>query len=122
MRPQRRSRSQLRTLLVMCLGLAVSLSAALAQGEPTLGAQPSRLDVNVQKLAQVAIPAQPRAGAARPLPNTDPLLGARRLLGSELQGPRPSFSTKPPPVSTKQLPVSTILQLEEQLGTHPQSP
>jgi hypothetical protein len=30
----------------MCLGLAVSLSAALAQGEPTFGEQSSRLNVN----------------------------------------------------------------------------
>jgi hypothetical protein len=33
-------------LLVMCLGLAVSLSAALARGEPTFGEQSSRLNVN----------------------------------------------------------------------------
>jgi hypothetical protein len=45
---QHRSRCarRLSTLLVMCLGLAVSLSAALAQGEPTFGEQSSRLNVN----------------------------------------------------------------------------
>src|SRR5215211_3774147 len=125
MRLHRRSRCRLRTLLVMCLALAVSLSAALAQDEPTLGAQPSRLDVNVQKLAQVVTPPQPRAGAARPLPNTESLPGARQLPGSELLGPRPSFSTRQPPLSTKQPPVSTKLQPQEQLGTHqglPQPP
>ena len=48
MRLQRKSRSarRLRTPLVMCLGLAVSLSAALAQGEPILGAQSSGVNVN----------------------------------------------------------------------------
>jgi TIR domain len=117
MRLHRRSRCQLRTLLIMWLGLAVSLSAALAQDEPTLGgAQPSRLDVNVQKLAQVVIPPQPRA--ARPLLNTQSLPGARQLPGSERLGLGPSFSTKQPPLSTKQPPVSTKLQPQEQLGTH----
>ena len=37
---------RLRTPLVMWLGLAISLSAALAQDEPILGAQSSRLNVN----------------------------------------------------------------------------
>jgi len=48
MRLQRKSRSarRLRTPLVMCLGLAVSLSAALAQDEPILGAQSSGLSGN----------------------------------------------------------------------------
>src|SRR5262249_34541308 len=48
MRLQRKSRSarRLRTPLVMCLGLAVSLSAALAQDEPILGAQSSGFNVN----------------------------------------------------------------------------
>ena len=48
MRLQRKSRSarRLRTPLVMCLGLAVSLSAALAQDEPILGAQSSGANVN----------------------------------------------------------------------------
>jgi hypothetical protein len=97
MRVHRRSRCarRLRTPLVMCLGLAVSLSAALAQDEPTLGAQPSRLDVNVQKLAQVntaqMVPPAPRAGPAsrpgevlRPFPSTEPLRpGARPFQGTE---------------------------------------
>src|SRR5262247_3021408 len=45
---QRKSRSarRLRTPLVLCLGLAVSLSAAFAQDEPIPGAQSSRLSVN----------------------------------------------------------------------------
>jgi hypothetical protein len=48
MRLQHRSRCArpLRTLLVMWLGLAVSLSAALAQDEPIPGAQSSGLNVN----------------------------------------------------------------------------
>jgi hypothetical protein len=48
MRLQHRSRYArwLRTPLVMCLGLAVSLSAALAQDKPTLSAQSSGLKVN----------------------------------------------------------------------------
>src|SRR5262249_57179624 len=48
MRWQHRSRCarRLRTLLVMSLGLAISLSAALAQDEPILGAQSSGLNVN----------------------------------------------------------------------------
>ena len=45
---QRKSRSARRRLtpLVLCLGLAVSLSAAFAQDEPIPGAQSSRLSVN----------------------------------------------------------------------------
>src|SRR5262245_64867643 len=48
MRLQRKSRSarRLRTPLVLCLVLAVSLSAAFAQDEPIPGAQSSRLSVN----------------------------------------------------------------------------
>jgi len=45
---QRKSRSarRLRTSLLMCLGLAVSLSTALAQDKAILGAQSSGLNVN----------------------------------------------------------------------------
>src|SRR5262249_54993372 len=48
MRLQRKSRSarRLRTSLLMCLGLAVSLSTALAQDKAILGAQSSGLNVN----------------------------------------------------------------------------
>src|SRR5262245_19866087 len=48
MRWQHRSRCARgqRTLLVTCLGLAVSLGGALAQDEPILGAQSSRLNVH----------------------------------------------------------------------------
>src|SRR5262245_8610631 len=48
MRLPHRSRCvrRLRTPLVMWLGLAISLSASLAQDEPGLGAQSSRLNVN----------------------------------------------------------------------------
>jgi hypothetical protein len=55
MRLQHRSRCarRLATPLVICLGFAVSLSAALAQDEPILGAQSSGL--NVKKPAQFQI-------------------------------------------------------------------
>ena len=55
MRWQHRSRCARgqRTLLVTCLGLAVSLGGALAQDEPILGAQSSRL--NVHKPAHIQI-------------------------------------------------------------------
>src|SRR5215831_5397687 len=55
MRWQHRSRCARgqRTLLVTCLGLAVSLGGALAQDEPILGAQSSRL--NVERLAHFQI-------------------------------------------------------------------
>ena len=48
MRWQHRSRCarRLGTLLVMCLGLSIFLSAAFAQDKPTLGAQSSGLSVN----------------------------------------------------------------------------
>jgi hypothetical protein len=44
--PRSRCDRRLRTLLVMCLGLAISLSTALAQDKPILGAQSSGLNVN----------------------------------------------------------------------------
>src|SRR5215813_6213742 len=55
MRWQHRSRCArwLRTLLVMCLGLAISLSAALAQDKPILGAQSSKLNVNKPAYFQI---------------------------------------------------------------------
>src|SRR5215813_9013856 len=55
MRWQHRSRCArwLRTLLVMCLGLAISLSAALAQDKPILGAQSSKLSVDKPAYFQI---------------------------------------------------------------------
>src|SRR5262249_21422867 len=44
--PRSRCARRLRTLLVMCPGLAISLSAALAQDKPILGAQSSGLRVD----------------------------------------------------------------------------